>query len=542
MSFLKFQSQQGTSLSSDNDLIDFEIPSYLGGVDLEQSYLNVICEVSAVSAAPAAGAEPVGAETVVYDVASNITFDENLLYNTSLIRNVSLTSQNYGQLESIRRCDVINNVLKHYGSDYGDILGGGYQNVVQTPSVAYHKGSIFRNLVGDGGVSSSNTRAPISIPLKNLLGMGNMTVDLSKLGSLRLHCQANLNTLIPFGARETNADDQADQRWRNDYTSTFQSGPIQAYNYLDFGYVNRNNAPSTRLIYPTPDDIPFWNNQRIKLDISHIFNDPGAPAATPPTAPGGGVFVPNTEYIIASIERVARAGAQALSPGTYRVYFTQDIYETTFIPAPVNEYSGTQMKVSSVAPESLTLSVVQAEIVVKKTAPPPSAGGISYITFKTLQDTTPSTENFSSVYSLDPQAISQLTCFTSVSAPFTRSEAVLNYRLRVNGDDVTNRTVPVNQVGAGVFRSPIHYGILDKTLQRMDRELKNLLECTPDVTNNTSQRDLLKGPSETHGVLVLPCPLPALGGPQLLEINFQNDKAAAHNLAIYQAIRREIRY
>ena len=358
-----------------------------------------------------------------------------------------------------------------------------------------------------------------------LLGMGNMTVDLSKLGSLRLHCQANLNTLIANGGEIINAEAYAAQKWSDDYISTFQI-VIGTYNYLDFAY-NRHGAANLRS--NTPNDIPFWNNQRLKLLIFEVSG------GSDPTRPTGTAFIAGTEFVIASIERTARSGAQALATGTYRVYFTQDIYATTAV-------AGTQMRVESVAPTSLTLSVVQAEIVVKKTEAPPSQGGLSYITFKTLQDTTPASTNFSSVYSLDPRAVAQMTCFTDNTTPFSRSTAVLNYRLRVNGDDVTNRNVTVNQTGGEVFRSPIHYGLLDRCLQRMDRELKNLTETPVNVTENTTQENLIVGPTATHAVLCLPCALPAEGGNQLLEINFENSGASAHNLAIYQAIRRELRY
>jgi len=526
MSFLKFQSQQGTSLSADNDLLDFEIPSYLGAVDLEQSYLNVICEVATTKRASTDGVEPtLPTNGVIYDIASNLAADHNLVYNTGLIRNVSLDSQNYGQLESIRRCDVINNMLKHYGSDWGDILGGAHQNIVQTSSLAYPKGSQFRNLIGDGSVQSSNVRAPISIPLKNLLGVGNMTVDLSKLGTLRLHCQGNMSQLIANGASSTGADAVADQKFIDDFRSAPQVLATGTFNYLDFAY---NIAETAVKRYNTPDDIPFWNNQLV------FFQYVTGSAATPPTIPAGGAWVDGQQYVIESIERTARVGAQALAAGTYRVYFTQDIYAAAA--------ADTIFKVRSVSPETIALSIVQAEIIVKQTTEAPPAGGLSYLTFKTLQDTTPSTTNFSSVYSLDPMAVAALTCFTDNDNQFSRSDSVLNYRLRLNGDDITNRNVKVNQTGTAVFRSPIHYGILDRALQLMDRELKNLTETPLTTADNTSQQELITGPTATHSVLCLPAPLIGDGRNQLLEINFENDGATAHSLAIYQAVRKEIRY
>ena len=160
MSYIKIQANQAT-ISPSQNLMDFEVPDYIAGIDLGKSFINI-----------------------------NYT---GALFNSCLVRNCQLTASKVGQLESIQRADLINQIKQQYAKTVGDIQGDAHQSIMSLPQHFNYGMDQSRRLVMEGTEVSTERTGVMRVELKDVLGLGESTLNLSMMGSLRLHVEANLN-------------------------------------------------------------------------------------------------------------------------------------------------------------------------------------------------------------------------------------------------------------------------------------------------------------------------------------------------------------
>ena len=133
MSYIKVQANQAT-ISPTQNLLDFEVPDYINGVDMEKSFININYTITTEETDDTTGVGVHNFITLFNGIGAN---KSNGLFNSCLVRNVSLTAQRGGQLESIQRADLINQVKQQFTKNIGDIQGDLHESILNLPTELY---------------------------------------------------------------------------------------------------------------------------------------------------------------------------------------------------------------------------------------------------------------------------------------------------------------------------------------------------------------------------------------------------------------------
>tara|TARA_R110002124_G_scaffold175519_4_gene343304 strand:- start:976 stop:2583 length:1608 start_codon:yes stop_codon:yes gene_type:complete len=532
--FVKIQAQQST-ISTSQNLMDFEIPQHLQGVDLSKSFINIKCRITE-NDATILGVTPIYNYALKFNGVGGTTAP-CMLPNSSLVRNCHLTSSNVGQLESLRRADLFNAVKHHYKSNLGDSFGEQSSSIGQLPSWNQTAGPAgLRNILIDGGAMSTNEDSAFRVDLKDILGLGGSVLNLNQLGSLRLHVEANLNkfTLLPIpvvttaGVATSNHNEYFHQTSLG-ATIPIGSQPTEIQVILRGGAnVGGFNSLNDR------SNCPFWIGQLINVVVT-----PTTDALLQQTA------------IITAMEWVDSTDGLIPTTGV-----NGQIIKLTLNRSYLNAVSTaaiTAIMITPIVAINPILEYLGAEIVLATTIAPPVAKGLMYRTFTTQEDYASATTTFQNIYQLPANAIANLVCFdtTSVSTEFSNSwdKDVSQYQLFVDNIPVTDRPVNINTTNAdGRMPDSLHGIMLEKTLSEMGIEFKNYTETQLKPLNNAgtdiNDNMITTQPDKTDdiGVLVLPAVLPASNGSKLFQINITKSANTDMNIVLFQMIERVINF
>ena len=528
MSYIKIQANQATVSASQN-LLDFEIPEYIGGVDLNKSFINIGYTIDTTDTGL------VGVHNFITMFNGIGSQSSNALFNSCLVRNVNLTGSRVGQLESIQRADLINQIKGQYTKNIGDIQGAQHESIMNLPTELNYGMNSARNLVTDGtmGTSADVTRyertGVMRINLKDVLGLGSSVLNLNQLGSLRLHMEANLNK---FTIKEVPCFTAA--------TPPLIAGGHPNY-WIDETTLPTTSANPTSITlgasagsFLTKKNCPFHVGMKVKFVLTGSSNTPEeaviktmawAKTASddgPPIVEGGG--------------EVTLTFSNAILDG---VVVTSDITAIRMYPV----YATTS---------ALTYSL--AELVVKSVPNPPMARGLQYRTFETIQDYANGNTTFNRTYEIPSNAVASLVCFDTAQSgtQFSNSfDAQINqYQLFVDNVGFTDRPVPI-RTAAPFSKGVLHNIMLEKCLDHMGLPFKNNLDTVPKQINGAAtltdseiipESEIFT--AETHNrVTVLPVIYQATGARKILNIDLQRDAVGENlNLAIFQHVERTINY
>tara|TARA_R110002153_G_scaffold1136_4_gene5443 strand:+ start:1360 stop:2994 length:1635 start_codon:yes stop_codon:yes gene_type:complete len=544
---VKIQTNQ-SNISASQNLMDFEIPEYIQGVDLNESFININYRIDTKE--PAASSTVVGVHNFVKlfngigtkgPAATNYAGSDTL-FNSSLIRNISLNASKVGQLESIQRADLINQVKQQYTKNLADIQGESGHSIRSLPEQLNYPMDQSRSLLTEGTTTSTERVGVMRVDLKDVLGLGNTTLNLSQLGSLRLHIEANFNKFYLKEVPTFNADTP--------------KGVHAAYFEQDLNVAATQPAPTEVVLdvpgsnsqgFITKKNCPFWVGQKVTFVLTGATNAPNITTIAEMTwetmaATVAGEFYPDGVKLIlkfANGDSVTDAdGVIAGSPLT-------------------------KIRVVPMYAEQPEITYIGAEMIVKTVAQPPQASGLRYRTFTTTQDFAPSsTANLSRTYEIAQNAIASLICFDTAqhATDFSNSydQNVTSYQAYVDNVGMTDRPVNV-RIALPKTKDPLHGIILEKTLEEMGLEYKNNLDVLPQQMK-VDNGDILDSEvivesgvypetvtGSTGGVLVVPVMYEANGQSKLLNLDVVRDIAApaaavALNLVLFQQVERTINY
>ena len=128
----RINSNQTGEYTTSNNVVSVTIPAGQV-VDLSKSYLEITMRVPVVDGQPSSGN---GVYNVQLAYGANFS---NPIYNTSLIKNCRLSSQNQGLLEEINEVNVLTTNLKQMQESRSERLGNSYKSLNQV----YDKNGIF---------------------------------------------------------------------------------------------------------------------------------------------------------------------------------------------------------------------------------------------------------------------------------------------------------------------------------------------------------------------------------------------------------------
>lgn len=548
MSFVKIQTNQ-SNISASQNLMDFEIPEYIQGVDLNESFININYRIDTEE--PTASGGVVGVHNFVKlfngigikAPAAQNHAGSDTLFNSSLIRNISLSASKVGQLESIQRADLINQVKQQYTKNLADIQGESGHSIRSLPEQLNYPMDQSRSLLTEGTTTSTERVGVMRVDLKDVLGLGNSTLNLSQLGSLRLHIEANFNK---FYLKEVPTFDGATPK--GVHANYFaQEGLTVAVGAAAPTEVVLDVPGSNSQGFITKKNCPFWVGQKVTFGLTGASNTANVTTIAEMTWETVGATVVSNH----------------VPDGTKLTLKFANDDAVTDANGVITAAILTAIEVIPVYADVPEITYIGAEMVVKTVAQPPQANGLRYRTFTTTQDFAPSsTANLSRTYEIAQNAIASLVCFdTAQSATdFSNSydQNITSYQAYVDNVGMTDRPVNV-RINLPKTRDPLHGIILEKTLEEMGLEYKNSLDVLPrqmlvDGTGIDASAVIAESAvypttetNSTGGVLVVPVIYEANGQPKLLNLDVVRDLASpaaakALNLVLFQQVERTINY
>ena len=534
MAFIKIQANQGT-IGANQNLMDFEVPSYVSGVDMSESFIDIAYEITH-------DADTHGAGTTVHNFINLFNgagnFSSSALFNSSLVRTAVLSTARGGQLESIQRSDLISQMVQQYSKDIGDVQGESHHQIATFPNQFNYGSSSTRNLVVDGSVLSTEREGVMRVNLKDFLGLGKDILNLDALGAMRLHIETNLNKLTPFEVptSKTDATDNPDEEQTTWTSETAIASGQPATTSLEF------SIKGTEL--QAKKNCPWWTGQL----VSFLLLQADGSAVT--TAVPQNVYITRLEWLAPS---TGTTPPDIPSGQKVKIHFSR-IFATGNMGAAM-----AQALMFPIPAANPAYVFKGAELVVKTVNNAPMAKGMRYRTYTAIQDFAAATTSLQRTYEISRDAVGSLVCFdtstSSTNFSYSWDKDVDSYHMFVNNVGQTDRPVAI-QVADPRIKDPLHNIMLEKTLEEMGVPYKNNLDTLPTqmlLTTLTPDHNTATPPTNTEiyaplvndlgGVLALPVLYEADGAPKLLTMNISKSQTGEKfNLVIFNMVERTINY
>ena len=518
---IKLNSRQGGPFTTTQNLCDFDIPAD-GTYDLSASYINLFARVTDTAGATtipymAAAAQQVAQTTnlaVNWKHATPRSF-----HNVVMVKNTSLTSEKVGVIEDIRRVDILRQTLNNYTMSTDKKESLNFTNLSSGTDQTGNRSSIFNQLYRDGTNQSVNKAARIQLPLSQLLEMGNMTAyPAIALGKSRLHLEMQLDQFQVVDATDDDHSRKGCYQFADmangtatAIAATFVSK--QPYTRVEDSplFVNQRvlvqytldtavaasatnalvatstpaNSHILALVAPTSKPIAQQLVVTSAADESaHKLRITGYSLAGVVTtedltcANTGAATSTKSWFSITSIQALhdftgaITIGWANTATSAYMVerliqsisYDAASFKQSLLIAIPDVPGNKTYSAISVTPVKTQTpgnLSVDSAELVLRRlgqNVKPPTE--LNYTTYSTEQYTGNKETDFQRMFQLEPEAVNVFMTFPQHGL-FSRNGDLKSYRLRLDGQDLIDRDVSVNEEN---HRDPLYYDRLSMTL------------------------------------------------------------------------------
>ena len=490
---IKLQSRQGGPFTAQQNLIDFEIPND-GVYNLADSYININVQPDVTPTSTAGGADQ-----AVYPVSFKWASapQDAKFQNVASVKNCSMRCANKGQIESIRRVDVLKNTLAGFDKSQREVAAGeAYLAASQLKDpIQEQQGTILCDLNKSGTTKSRYLdTAPIQIALSDLMDFCKTEeFDTEKAGTTQIHLECNLDKLQ---LKAINQSATWDPSWLL-FTDITAVGTAQDANTITW-----NQEAETE------KDHPFHVGQALLIDASGT---------------GGAVNVVAAPAVVSNIDWDKTSGDVNLT------------FEQKWGDLAIG-HGYVDISCTTAAVTSATPLFNSAELVVKKVAQPEGFDQIEYSTFSTEQDNGNSLKSFTKQYQVEPEATSVVIAFPDGAAGdlFSTDCSFTEYRLRINQEETTDRNI--------AFRRPIYYDQLNMTMTNMGKSLKNLTANAGATAANITWPNVYK--QGDLATLVIASPMPQTINEKLLQVNIEAIPAGpgVNKLNLYKELPRVFQY
>ena len=487
----KINSLQGGDFSATQSLVDFVIPRGMV-VDMSKSHLLINCDIQNDGST--------GINNTQLIKTSFGRGESNLLApSVIMIKNASIEFENTGKCEDIRDVNVLKSNMKQYEQDPIEEVCQGYSGFNSLNDGHNLSGSAFRDLVKSGSVVSTNKSHDIRVDMKDLFGLGQVKqLDTGRYGQGMVHLTLDLEDIdFQTSHGKTASDAQGGEYWAE---IERRSNPAAATTELSTNgsvgtrTAGAGNEPSGTIaaasvagaVYPMTrkydslEDSPFYVGQQVEYTRTV-----GGVAGTETKTIEAISYDPATSLISLTVNSALNGGAAA----------DLTLVKLTGLDSPANT-----LKVNNV--------VLVAYEDTSGMKPPTS---IEYKTYSVEKDTESATTAYSKMLYVEPECANMIVCCPdgdgASPSKYISDLDISDYRLRVNGVDLTNRAIKMN--------TPPHWDRLDRTFLNMEHDLKSLRSKVPKLSNH---RDTFAGTPEVK--MIAECfPVTASSKQVQLDIN-----------------------
>jgi hypothetical protein len=487
---IKIQAEQGSFDTSGNkNLIDIHIPANIGVINLKDSYININtkCEVTST-----ADAEAVFDAFLTLNGASSLNI--NWEDSACLIKNASAFSSTKGKIEDVKRCDVVRTNLALYekSSDdkhfnLGKLTGGNFrQQVADSPQ---------NELPKIGSVKGRSRDQDIFIPLKSIFGFCHTeNYDTNKMGSTRIHMEANFNHL---GAGILSLD----------WADTLQYG-VATEKFGDVADVtvgaDRNYVVTSRS-YPDLQDSPFFVGQQIDVERTK--------AGTPGTT---------EKCRITKIEFEAESALKI----TFSKNWTDGAAAYTAIKLKPTVDN---------ADRNASVNINKVELVAHVNASPDSESSLIFSSMMAQEDQFSNTAtSFNRTYDMPANTKNVYLMFNNSGDAKILSESnnLTGYRLTVDNEEIVNREVKIN--------SPLHHEQVNQVMMNNGKKVGDLRAFIKDVFNGEVAGDAGRAGANNVTPVVVMSPYPFKPVPSKLNVELNGSAALGGNIIVFSEVVKSV--
>jgi hypothetical protein len=507
----KINSVQGGDFSPTQNLCDFIIPSGMI-INMKKSHLMINCDI-----------QNDGTAGINNTVITKNDFARGELYSLVpapiMIKHASLEFENTGKVEDIRDVNVLRCNLDQYEKDPIEKVCQSYRGFNGINDGNILSGSPFRDLVKEGDNASVNKSHDIRVDMKDLFGLGEVEqLDTGRYGQGMAHFTLDLDDIGFQTYAGKTANDalggaywaQVERRSNASAAALSTNGSVGTRGAIGSGTIGAADVagaiyPMTR-DYDSLEDSPFYVGQQVEYGFTNSAAPPAVVAETKTITAIS--YNSATKKISLTVDTVLTAGGAG----------DLTLVSLTGVDSPANS-----LKVNNV-----TLVLYEDTT---GSSPPAS---IQYKTYTVEKDTENAITAYSKMFYVEPECANMIICCpdgdTTTGGATTASKYIsdLNisdYRLRVNGVDLTNRAIQMN--------TPEHWDRLGRTFLNMDNELKSIRSKVPKISNH---RDAEAGTPEVK--LIAEC-FPVTASAKQVQVDI-NSTHGVRSIYLFKEVVREI--
>lgn len=500
----KVNSVQGGDFSATQNLCDFIIPSGMV-INMKKSHIMVNCDI-----------QNDGSTGINNTVLTKSSLARGEAYGLApapiIVKHASLEFENAGKVEDIRDINVLRCNLDQYEKDPIEKVCQSYRGFNGINDGNILSGSPFRDLVKEGTTVSINKSHDIRVDMKDLFGLGHVEqLDTGKYGQGMVHLTLDLDDIaFQTYAGQTADDEQGGSYWAQverrsnaDAAQLSQNGSVGTRQDIDKGTIAGADVagavyPMTR-DYDSLEDSPFYVGQQVRYDRFVAGGAQGFETKTITAI----AYNSATKKISLTVDSALNGGAATN---------LTDV-KLTGLDSPANSF-----KVNNV-----TLVLYEDT---SGQSPPPQ---IQYNTFTVEKDTENAITAYSKMFYVEPECANMIICVPDGEganpSKYISDLDVSDYRLRINGVDLTNRAIKMN--------SPEHWDRLGRTFLNREVELKSIRSKVVKISNH---RDAEEGVPEVK-LIAECCPVTASAKQVQVDIN---SGRGVRSIYLFKQVSREI--
>jgi len=537
--YVKFPSRQAGPFTSNQNLIDFEMPDNNGVYDLTKSFINIMCSVETPNNAG------------ICNVVPKFGKSKYAFNNVALVRNATMTARKAGKIEDLREIGLYRNTLSAIRKGKSNKESIEYGSLLNFYDKNGFKSSQARILNYIGSDESYNVEFPIQFPLSEIFETGRLSeYHISKWGQTRIHLEAyleklkfeHLNLAMPCYEITGNKKQlrTSDPEAINDkipkYYKDLIGRDLMVYDVADDKIIQSKLTNVTRetsvaylntLIFTFANDV---NRDTGSLDSYIILNSNNYNKGTlgntrtditldlsPDELESSGFWVSQKITVFKNQQKSSQYKEKVITSldydnnGNLVLTLDSELDATNFADAddvfifpaqikPDNETANFSDKVSVSFPSAeITLKVV--------TNPGPAPERLQYMSITTEQFTSGNAiENFERMFQLEPNAMNFYVMFPDADYLYSQNDPGVNsIRFRLDNKDLTDRNYDVHKL--------LYNDRLNMLMMNSGYAVKSLKGT---IYNN---ENVINSQMNTDKVTVLGNPCPLTQNEKLLQVN-----------------------
>lgn len=496
-SITKINSIQGGVLTSTQNLVDFQIPEGMK-LDMSKSYININTEINS--------GDPAGKIHLLNLVKNGMgnNYNHGNAPAITLVKNASLNFDNVGMVEDIRDVNILKCNSRNYEMDVDQLRSEDFKGLNGRKDECGLFGSPYVDFIKEGDTASKYKQHDIRIPLSEIFGLGESVVDTGRVGSGNLHLELDLNNLALYERQGSDAGagvgywTDTDIRSQVDPANLSSNGSVGTRSNATTGEVSVADATNaggalltmTRL-YDSLEESPFFNGMEVSVS---------------------GTNMTDADFTVVNI---------SYTPATKKIQLTLDAIIT--LTNNANPATGVSLTGKNSAGGG-SVSFNSAQLVAyEDTSGTPAPDKIEYKTFTSEVDSSSPMTSYSRLYFVEPECSNVLIMTPLAGSSILSDLDVVNYRIRVNGVETTNRPVPAQH--------PLHYDRISRVLLNQDKTLKNVQERVFDVN--------AFGIAGSHLSAMIGETVPLTNSQKQFEVEI-NSTAGLTKIYLYKEVQREL--